>query len=77
MIQNLISMNGYGMFVWASFVITFMTCFIFYCKTLKKLKKHEKDFAEELSKLSSTQRTIVLKKSKIASKVLASYNKSI
>tara|TARA_B100001564_G_scaffold330978_1_gene316632 strand:- start:1517 stop:1750 length:234 start_codon:yes stop_codon:yes gene_type:complete len=77
MIQNLISMNGYGIFVWASFSITFTTCFIFYYKTLKTLKKHEKDFAEELSKLSLTQRTIVLKRSKIASKVLASYNKSI
>ena len=55
----------------------FITCFILYYKTLKTLKKHEKDFADELNKLSSDQRTIVLEKSKIATKVLASYNKSI
>tara|TARA_Y100001970_G_scaffold109124_1_gene136337 strand:+ start:33 stop:266 length:234 start_codon:yes stop_codon:yes gene_type:complete len=77
MIQNFISMNGYGLFVWASFALTFTTCFIFYYKTLKTLKKHEKDFAVELSKLSSVKRTIVLEKSKIATEVLASYNKSI
>ena len=36
------------------FAITFITCFILYYKTLKTLKKHEKDFAEELNKLSET-----------------------
>ena len=77
MIQNFILMNGYGIFVWTAFAITFITCFILYYKTLKTLKKHEKDFADELNKLSSDQRTIVLEKSKIATKVLASYNKSI
>ena len=77
MIQNFILMNGYGFFVWSSFVLAFGTCFIFYYKTLKTLKKHEKDFAVELSKLSSAERTIVLEKSRIATEVLASYNKSI
>ena len=44
---------------------------------MKTLKEHEEYFADELNKLSSDQRTIVLEKSKIATKVLASYNKSI
>ena len=70
-------MNGYGLFVWLSFAITTLTCSILYFKTRKTLKKHEKDFAKELSKLSTNQRSLVLEKSKIATKVLASYNKSI
>ena len=77
MIQNIISMNGYGTFVWLSFVITFLACGIVYYKTYKTLKKYEKDFAKELSQLSETERKLVLEKSKVASQFLASYNKSI
>ena len=77
MIQNFISMNGYGLFVWLSFAITFLACGIIYYKTYKTLKKYEKDFAKELNKLSESERKLVLEKSKVASQVLASYNKSI
>ena len=77
MIQNFISMNGYGFFVWLSFAITFLACGIVYYKTYKTLKKYEKDFAKELSQLSEVERKLVLKKSKVASQFLASYNKSI
>ena len=77
MIQNFISMNGYGLFVWLSFAVTFLACATIYYKTYKTLKKYEKDFAKELNKLSESERKLVLEKSKIASQVLASYNKSI
>ena len=77
MIQNIVSMNGYGTFVWLSFVITFLACGIVYYKTYKTLKKYEKDFARELSQLSEVEKKLVLEKSKVASQFLASYNKSI
>ena len=77
MIQNFISMNGYGFFVWLSFAITFLACGIVYYKTYKTLKKYEKDFAKELNQLSEAERKLVLEKSKVASQFLASYNKSI
>ena len=77
MIQNFISMNGYGLFVWLSFAITFLACGIVYYKTYKTLKKYEKDFAKELDQLSETERKLVLDKSRVASQFLASYNKSI
>tara|TARA_B100000579_G_scaffold97117_1_gene77053 strand:- start:220 stop:453 length:234 start_codon:yes stop_codon:yes gene_type:complete len=77
MIQNFISMNGYGLFVWLSFAITFLVCAILYYRTYKTLKKYEKDFAKELNQLSESERKLVLGKSKIASQVLASYSKSI
>jgi len=70
-------MNGYGLFVWLSFAITFLACAIIYYKTYKTLKKYEKDFAKELEQLSISERKLVLEKSKVASQVLASYNKSI
>ena len=77
MIQNFISMNGYGLFVWLSFGITFLACAIIYYKTYKTLKKYEKDFAKELDQLSEAERKLVLEKSRVASQFLASYNKSI
>ncbi len=77
MIQNFISMNGYGLFVWLSFAITFLSCSLLYYKTYKTLKKYEKEFAKELDQLSETERKTVLSKSKVASQFLASYNKSI
>ena len=77
MINNLITMNGYGVFVWSSFVITFLICGLVYYKTRKTLKKYEKEFAKEIEELSAEQKKIVLEKSKVASKVLSSYNKTI
>ena len=77
MIQNFISISGYGIFVWLSFFITCLACAIIYYKTFKTLKKYEKEFAKELNNLSEKERKLVLEKSKIASQVLASYNKSV
>ena len=77
MINNLISMSGYGMFVWSSFAITFLVCGLVYFKTRKTLKKYEKEFAKEIKELSAQQKKTVLKNSKIASKIFSSYNKTI
>ena len=77
MILSFITMNGYGLFVWLSFAVTFLACAMIYYKTYKTLRKYEKDFAKELNELSESERKLVLEKSKIASQVLASYNKSI
>ena len=77
MISNLITMDGYGIFVWSSFIITFLICGLVYYKTRKTLKKYEKEFAKEIEELSVQQKKTVLRNSKIASKILASYNKTI
>tara|TARA_B100000575_G_C23137274_1_gene660980 strand:+ start:45 stop:278 length:234 start_codon:yes stop_codon:yes gene_type:complete len=77
MISNLILMNGYGIFVWTSFAITFLVCGLLYFKTRKTLKKYEKEFAKEIAELSTDKRKIIVKNSKIASQVLSSYNKTI
>ncbi len=77
MINNLILMNGYGVYVWSSFLLTFIVCVIVYYKTRKTLKKYEKEFAKEIEELSVKQKKIVLESSKVASKVFSSYNKII
>tara|TARA_B100000963_G_scaffold4521_1_gene3461 strand:+ start:432 stop:665 length:234 start_codon:yes stop_codon:yes gene_type:complete len=77
MIKDIILMNGYGIFVWTSFAITFLICGLVYYKTRKTLKKYEKEFAKEIKELSAEKRKIVLENSKIASRILSSYNKTI
>ena len=77
MIQNLISMNGYGFFVWSSFSITFLACALVFYKTQKTLKKYEREFAKEINELSAEKRKLVVDNSKIASQVLSSYSKTI
>ena len=70
-------MDGYGVYVWSSFLLTFIVCVIVYYKTRKTLKKYEKEFAKEIEELSVKQKKIVLESSKVASKVFSSYNKTI
>tara|TARA_B100000941_G_scaffold227886_1_gene170207 strand:+ start:845 stop:1078 length:234 start_codon:yes stop_codon:yes gene_type:complete len=77
MIDKIIFMNSYGFYVWASFVITFLICGIVYFKTYKTLKKYEKEFAKEIEELSIERKKIVIEKSKIASQILSSYNKTV
>ena len=56
MINDLFLMNGYGIFVWSSFVLTFLACAIVYYKTRKTLKKYEKEFAKEIVKTKLKER---------------------
>jgi heme exporter protein CcmD len=77
MIQNFLTMNGYGLFVWASFFITFISCALVFYKTQKTLKKYEREFAKEINELSAEKRKSVVENSKIASQVLSSYSKTI
>ena len=42
-------MNGYGLYVWLSFSIVFISCAVVYHKTKKTLKKYEKEFALDSS----------------------------
>jgi len=77
MIQNFLSMNGYGLFVWASFSITFISCALVFYKTQKTLKKYEREFAKEINELSAEKRKSVVENSKIASQVLSSHSKTI
>ncbi len=77
MIESLILMNGYGIFVWSSFLLTFLVCLVVYYKTHKTLKKYEREFAKEIENLSVEQKKSVLETSKVAFKVFSSYNKTI
>ena len=72
---EILFMNGYGIYVWSSFIFTFVVCLYFYLKTKKTLKKLEKDFIKETESLSKIELEN-LKKQKVAREILVSHSKN-
>ena len=68
-------MNGYGIYVWSSFLFTFLVCLFLFLKTKKTLKKLEKNFVEEAQSLSYEQLED-LKKQKVAKEILISHSRT-
>jgi len=75
MISNFITMNGYGLYVWLSFSIVFISCAVVYIKTKKTLKKYEQEFLIELQTLPQEEKNKALENSKIAQQILATSSK--
>ena len=75
MISEFLNMGGYGFYIWTSFIIVTVFCFLLYYKTKKTLKKYEKELAKELEKLPVEQRERIAKSSKVISSILVSQNK--
>ena len=75
MMSNFITMNGYGLYVWLSFSVVFISCIIVYLKTKKTLKKYENEFLAELQTLTSEEKNKALENSKVAQQILATSSK--
>ena len=76
MTSNFITMNGYGLYVWLSFSVVFISCAFVYFKTKKTLKKYEQEFLVELQALTSEEKNKALKNSKVAQHILATSSKA-
>ena len=76
MITEFIAMNGYGLYVWLSFSIVFISCVVVYLKTKKTLKKYENEFLLELQNLSVEEKNKALESSKVARLILATNSKT-
>ena len=72
---NVFLMNGYGIYVWSSFLLTFLVCLFLFLKTRKTLKKLEKDFIKEAQSLSDEQ-LVDLKRQKVAKEILISHSRT-
>jgi heme exporter protein D len=75
MMSNFITMNGYGLYVWLSFSVVFISCMIVYLKTKKTLKKYENEFLAELQNLTSEEKNKALENSKVVRQILATSSK--
>ena len=69
MYQELFILGVYDYFVWPSFVFTLVTCFLYYMKTKKELKKQEKLFISEF-KYSNVTKTNTFKEKKVTKEAL-------
>ncbi len=68
-------MNGYGVYVWLSFLLTFLVCLFLFLKTRRTLKKLEKDFIKETQSLSQRQLKD-LKNQKVVKEILVSHSRT-
>tara|TARA_B110000305_G_scaffold7259_1_gene7151 strand:+ start:91 stop:303 length:213 start_codon:yes stop_codon:yes gene_type:complete len=68
-------MNGYGLYVWLSFSIVFISCAVVYFRTKKTLKKYEQEFLQELQALTIEEKNKALETSKVAQLILATSSK--
>jgi heme exporter protein D len=75
MITDFIAMNGYGLYIWLSFSIVFISCAVVYLKTKKTLKKYENEFLAELQNLSLEEQNKALENSKVAQQIVATNSK--
>ena len=48
---ELLTLGGYGQFVWPAFIFTFLCCFSLYLKTKKEFNEQEKLFLIEYKEL--------------------------
>ena len=76
MITDFIAMNGYGLYIWLSFSIVFISCAVVYLKTKKTLKKYENEFLAELQNLSLEEQNKALENSKVAQQIVAANSKT-
>ena len=75
MILDVLLMSGYGIYVWSSFLLTFLICLFLFLKTRKTLKKLERDFIKEAQSLSQ-QQLKDLKNQKVAKEILVLHSKT-
>ena len=53
MFIGLLTMGGYGQFVWSAFIFSFVSCFYLYLKTRFELKQQEKIYLMEFKEIEA------------------------
>ena len=75
MISNFITMNGYGLYVWLSFSVVFISCAVVYFRTKRTLEKYEQEFLTELQALTPEEKSKTLETSKVAQQIFVASSK--
>ena len=70
---EIISMNGYGIYVWSSFIFTFISFFVLYNLIKIQLKKEKEKFKSKYFDLTEEE-TENVKKQKTYKEILAFTN---
>ena len=70
---EIITMNGYGLYVWSSFILTFISFFVLYHVIKAQLKKEQEKFKARYFDLTE-EKTENVKKQKTYKEILAFTN---
>ncbi len=70
---EIISMNGYGLYVWSSFIFTFISFFVLYRVIIIQLKKEQEKFKAKYFDLTE-EKTESVKKQKTFKEILVFTN---
>ena len=70
MITNILNIGGYGFFVWAAFIFTFVFCLFLYIRVKNDLTQHERKFLSKL-KFMPYKKFKAMKSKKIVRAILA------
>ncbi len=69
MINNIILMNGYGLYVWSAFIFTLMSFASLYLITKLQLLKEQKKYIIKFGKLKAAK-AVVVREQKINKEIL-------
>ena len=59
---ELLTLGGYGQFVWPAFIFTFISCYYLYLKTKEELQQQEKLYLNKFKQLRSIKIEVAKKK---------------
>ena len=72
MFIELLTMNGYGQFVWPAFIFSLASCFYLYVKTRSELKQQERTYFLEFREVQTKKIEFI--KGKVSTKEALSIN---
>ena len=59
---ELLTLGGYGHFVWPAFIFTFISCYYLYLKTKEELQQQEKFYLNKFRQLRAIKIEVAKKK---------------
>ena len=59
---ELLTLGGYGQFVWPAFIFTFISCYYLYLKTKEELQQQEKFYLNKFRQLRAIKIEVANKK---------------
>jgi len=59
---ELLTLGGYGQFVWPAFIFTFISCYYLYLKTKEELQQQEKFYLNKFRQLRAIKIEVAKKK---------------
>ena len=70
MVSEILTLGGYGQFVWAAFSFTFFICLILYLKTNKEFQRQEKVFLNEFKQTYPIKIKTIKKKESLSTDLI-------